>query len=64
MKNYNITRKRPVVNLSILQEHKDLLDTVASITGASRTTVVDNLVAFFCHHHTVGELVAFMEKHS
>lgn len=60
MKNYNTTRKRPVVHYSISPETKDLIDTIAIATGKNRSIVVDKLLQYLATQHTVEEFIHYV----
>ena len=61
-KNYNITRRKPTVNYSVNQETKDLIDTLAMMTDAPRSHVVDKLIDYLAIHHKVEEFIEHIRE--
>jgi hypothetical protein len=53
-------RKKPVVAYTLLQETKDLIDTLSIATGTSRSHVVDKLIQYLANQHKVEDFIQYI----
>ena len=62
MNNMEWKRKKPTMTCSVLPETKDLIDTLAMVTGTSRSHVVDKLIDYLAIHHKTEDFIEHIRE--